>query len=333
MQDFWGCAKARGVKGSSGSEPVLATEAHNKSAPIQNQNGSSIDFQLRLGIIYRLEGKFTKSEKAYLKALAATEQQYGSSDLRVAESLNHLVGLYNAEKNYQMAEILARRSLSIYESVLGFDHEVTCATSLCLALLCRKQAKSSEAAIFYRNSFATKGKTTEASTIVACGLIALAQNCYKNEQFTEAEILLTYSALERNNTMWPENPRIAYALSALADSCCTKGLLQESALLYARSLDILEACLGLRHRFTLVVNERYRTVLSRLFDTPSFMVCNRKSSLVQLLFRERTSQSLKSLNEPPIRRILKGLSGQLSRNNAMLRVSRRLIDSVEDREH
>jgi tetratricopeptide (TPR) repeat protein len=300
-----------------------------KEAASEIRTGSPAEIELRLGTNFRLIGDFTKSEKAYLRALAATERQYGLTHIRVAEALNHLVGLYNAEKNYKLAEIVARRSLFIYESTLGFDHEVTCATSLCLALLCRKQGKDTEAATFYRNSFPKRSNKDEPLTIIAGRLLLRAIEHYKEGQFTEAETLLRYAAFERSDQKWPANLHVGYALTSIADALLAQGHFDESAVLYARALDIFKICLSPQHKIAKYVSARYRLLLSHLFGDEPFVASRQRSSM-QLLFRERKTQSLKTLNEQKANRIFKGLSSQLGPNHAMFRASRRLISSGED---
>lgn len=294
----------------------------------ENESDCSSESALVTGTSFRINGDFVRSEKAYLRALGAVQEQYGVTHVRVAEALNHLVGLYNAEKNYKMAEMLARRSLAIYESVLGFDHEVTCATSLAVALLCQKQGNVDEATRFYRDCYPKKNTSNDGS-IIAGGLLSLARESYKDEKFEDAEFFLRHAALEHNNEKWPANPRLGYALTSLANAHSDRGAFEEAAVLYGRALDIFRTSLGLMHRATAYVDRQYRLVLSLLFQRQPLVTDCSKDSVSSVL-RDKRARSLKALNERAARGSSKGLSSRLGSRKAMLRASLRLVSSTDE---
>jgi tetratricopeptide (TPR) repeat protein len=315
------------IKSILARQRALAHEGCRYYRP-ENESEHLGESELLTGTSFRINGDFVRSERAYLRALGSLQEKYGVTHVRVAEALNHLVGLYNTEKNYKMAEMLARRSLAIYESVLGFDHEVTCAVSLAVALLCQKLDNVAEATIFYRNSYPRKSTSSEETTIIAGGLLSLARECYKDEKFQDAEFFLRHAALEHNNEKWPANPRLGYALTSLANACSDRGAFEESAVLYGRALDLFRTSLGPAHGATAYVDGQYRLVLSYLFQRqPLVTDCSKDS--VKLVLRDKKARLLKALNERAAQGSSKGLSSRLGSRKAMLRASLRLVSSTE----
>ncbi|MCG9885365.1 MAG: tetratricopeptide repeat protein, partial [Cyanobacteria bacterium] len=83
------------------------------------------------------------AEERYRRAIALYETQEQPELL--ATSLNNLAGLYESQGRYGEAEPLYRRSLEIYEQVLGADHPNTAASLNNLAALYQSQGRYGEA--------------------------------------------------------------------------------------------------------------------------------------------------------------------------------------------
>jgi CHAT domain-containing protein len=78
-----------------------------------------------LAELYTRQGKYTKSEPLYLRALSITEKALGPDHPDTASSLNNLAILYNKKGALAKAEILFLRALGINEKALGLNHPTT----------------------------------------------------------------------------------------------------------------------------------------------------------------------------------------------------------------
>src|SRR5882762_243570 len=61
----------------------------------------------------REEGRYAEAEKAFLCAVAKAEE-LGPADLRLADSLANLAGVYREQSRYAEAVLLYRRALAIH---------------------------------------------------------------------------------------------------------------------------------------------------------------------------------------------------------------------------
>ncbi len=102
-------------------------------------------------------GRYTEAEKLLKLALAEAEK-FGSSDPRMATSLNNLAALYDTQGKYDQAEPLYRRSLAIREKALGPDHPDVATSLNNLAALYKTQGKYDQAEPLYKRSLAIKEK-------------------------------------------------------------------------------------------------------------------------------------------------------------------------------
>ncbi len=83
--------------------------------------------------------------RLYKRSLAIREKALGPEHPNVAQSLNNLALLYDAQGKYAEAEPLYKRALAIYEKVLGPEHPHVAASLNNLAELYRVQDKYAEA--------------------------------------------------------------------------------------------------------------------------------------------------------------------------------------------
>ncbi|MBU7583075.1 MAG: CHAT domain-containing protein, partial [Nostoc sp. TH1S01] len=90
----------------------------------------------------------------YLRSLAIREKVLGKEHPSVAQSLNNLAGLYEAQGNYRQAEPLYLRSLAIFEKVLGKEHPSVAQSLNNLAGLYRAQGNYRQAEPLYLRSLA-----------------------------------------------------------------------------------------------------------------------------------------------------------------------------------
>ena len=93
------------------------------------------------------------------KAALQDAELFGTSDPRLARTLNDLVVLYRAQGNYTEAEPLMRRALGIYETTLGADHQDVAMALNNLAALYEMQGRYAEAEPLNLRSLAIREKT------------------------------------------------------------------------------------------------------------------------------------------------------------------------------
>jgi tetratricopeptide (TPR) repeat protein len=70
----------------------------------------------------RDEGRYAEAEQLLKRAAAIREKTLGPDDPDLAESLNYLAAVYQAQGRYAKAEPLYKRALAINEKALGPDH-------------------------------------------------------------------------------------------------------------------------------------------------------------------------------------------------------------------
>ena len=90
----------------------------------------------------------------YLRALAIQKQQLGANHPDTAMLLRNLAALYEAQKMYELAELLYQRALAIREQQLGANHPDTALSLYNLAMLYYKLGLFSEAEPLYQQALA-----------------------------------------------------------------------------------------------------------------------------------------------------------------------------------
>lgn len=107
----------------------------NKSQPV-------LDALIRnyhcLGIINRVQNRYSQSEVYYRKAIELCTNLYGENDLKTIELNNYLAGLHFIQQNFDQAERILNASLYAYKNILGRDHQVVAITHFALAIVQRK---------------------------------------------------------------------------------------------------------------------------------------------------------------------------------------------------
>ena len=122
------------------------------------------------GLIYQAQGLYQESKEDLESALAFSKLIFGNQDLGLTSALSNLAVTYRHLGNFDKAEMLYLRSLSIRIKFLGFQHpDVAVVLANLGALLCSKgeflQAEPliADAAEIYRASFGKNHKNTKFS--------------------------------------------------------------------------------------------------------------------------------------------------------------------------
>jgi tetratricopeptide (TPR) repeat protein len=75
-----------------------------------------------LGTLWREEGKYSKAQIVFQRALSIRQKALGPENPDVAMTLNNLAAVYRSQGNYKDAELLYRRTLLIWEKALPRTH-------------------------------------------------------------------------------------------------------------------------------------------------------------------------------------------------------------------
>ncbi len=157
------------------------------------------------------DGRYQEAMPLARRALEIRETTLGESHSLVAENLNNLAGLYQAQGNYNAAEPLFLRSLEILETALGESHPLIAGSLNNLAELYRDQGNYDAAEPLYRRSLEIWEAALGGShPLVATSLGNLAE-LYRDQGNYDAAEPLYLRSLEiletaLGKTMMPPNP-------------------------------------------------------------------------------------------------------------------------------
>ena len=78
-----------------------------------------------LANLYRAQGRYSKAEPLYAKALSTRRREFGTDHPDTADSLNNLAGLYLDQGRLVEAASLSKQAVEIMVRVLGVEHPKT----------------------------------------------------------------------------------------------------------------------------------------------------------------------------------------------------------------
>jgi tetratricopeptide (TPR) repeat protein len=143
-----------------------------------------------LGVVLRVETKYSEAEPLYKRALAIDEKALRPDHPDVAIRLNNLASLYHDQGKYSEAEPLYKRALAIDEKALGPDHPTVATYLNNLAGLYDSQGKYAEAEPLYKRALAILEKALGPDhPNVAMNLNKLAGLYRAQAKYAEAEPL------------------------------------------------------------------------------------------------------------------------------------------------
>jgi tetratricopeptide (TPR) repeat protein len=163
----------------------------------------------------------------------------------VAQSLNTLACLYDAQGRFDEAEPLYSRSLAIEQKVRGPEHPNIAALLDNLATLHHAQNHFVQAECYYRRALAVREKIGNvrdlAPTLYNLGVL------YNDLRNAAAEPLLKRSLTLREKALGPDHLDVAASLEGLAALHARQGRSTSAEPLYQWAVVILEKALGADH--------------------------------------------------------------------------------------
>ncbi len=186
------------------------------------------------------------SHPLFVRSLAIREKQLGKEHPDVAQSLNNLAGLYQAQENYHKAEPLYQRSLAIREKQLGKEHPHVAQSLNNLALLYRVQGNYQKAEPLYQRSLAIfEKKLGKEHPKVATSLNNLALLYKAQGNYQKAEPLYQRSLAIREKKLGKKHLYVATSLNNLALLYWGQGNISRATDFLSRGLTVQEKNLQL----------------------------------------------------------------------------------------
>ena len=149
------------------------------------------------------QANYDRAEPFFKRALAIDEEVLGSGQPEIANSLNNLATLYQAQGNYDQAETLFKRALAIAEKALGPDHPSVAASLNNLAILYQAQGNYAQAEPLFMRALEIAEKTLDPDhlTVATClnnlaGLYHAQGNYAQAEPFFKRALEIAEKALD-----------------------------------------------------------------------------------------------------------------------------------------
>jgi len=208
-------------------------------------------------------GKYPEAQALLARALAIREDALGPAHPHVAQSLNNLARLYDAQGRPAEAEPLYQRALAIREDALGPAHPHVAQSLNNLAALYHAQGRYEEAEPLLRQALSIVEEALGlAHPYVATTLNNLAELYDAQGRYEEAEPLMKRALAIREKALGAAHPDVAQSLNNLAALYHAQGRYAEAEPLMKRALSIVEQVLGPEHPdVALSLNN-----LARLYD-------------------------------------------------------------------
>jgi CHAT domain-containing protein/tetratricopeptide (TPR) repeat protein len=193
-------------------------------------------------------GKFAEATEIAKRVLAILEMTLGPEHPDVAQTLNNLALLHQAQGHYGDAEPLFRRSLVIREKVLGPEHPDVGTALNNVAGIYQAQGRYGDAEPLYRRSLAITEKALGPEHAdVGTVLNNLALLYRAQDRYGDAEPLFRRHLAITEKALGSEHTEVGVALGNLAELYRDQGRYGEAEPLYKRSLLVLEKALGPEH--------------------------------------------------------------------------------------
>jgi CHAT domain-containing protein/Tfp pilus assembly protein PilF len=194
------------------------------------------------------EGKFGEAIPVAIQALAIREKLLGPMHPDVAESLNNLAAVYEAQSAFEKAEPLHMRALAIREKVLGPMHLDVAESLNNLAFLYHVQCAYPKAEPLYVRALEIREKVLgPMHPDVAQSLNNLALLYWDQGMYPKTEPLYVRALEIREKVLGPMHRDVAQSLNNLALLYQVQGAYPKAEPLLVRALDICEKVLGPMH--------------------------------------------------------------------------------------
>ncbi|WPD23950.1 MAG: tetratricopeptide repeat protein [Candidatus Electrothrix scaldis] len=207
------------------------------------KNDTSLGLVLNeLGLLYRLQGKYTEAEQIIKRSLAVQEKTLGKNHPDLVLTLNNLVGLYEDHGRYVGIEPLIKRALDICEQSPGKKSSCIATPLFSLGWYYSHQGRYEDAELLFKRVLQLRKQRYGKNHLAAAfSLYALAILYTEQEgRYAEAESCYKRTLAIEENILGKSHPRVADVLRNLAGLFYKQGRYKEAEPLYKRALEIWE---------------------------------------------------------------------------------------------
>lgn len=197
-----------------------------------------VDSLVRLGNLYRVEGKGHLSEAYCEQALARVERIYSADDPRVANVSSCLGLAYQQEKKYESAERMFKRVIVINEKAREKNDPAAWRAYAQLAHLYAGQRRYVEAEPLYEKAVALK-VLQEPDINLAILFYALADDMHYQHKYVSAEPNYRKALAIEEAQAEKQTQQLAHVISQLARVLGFQGKNDQAEPLFKRALQIL----------------------------------------------------------------------------------------------
>ena len=193
-------------------------------------------------------GRYGEAEALVQEALSIRRELLGDHHSNVANSLNNLASLYQAQGRFREAKPLVQDALSIRREQLGDSHPDVASSLSSLALLYQAQGRFEDADPLYMEALRIhREQFGDSHPNVATSLSNLASLYQAQGRYREAEPLHLEALRIRREQLDDSHPNVATSLSNLASLYQAQGRYREAELLAQEALSIRREKLGESH--------------------------------------------------------------------------------------
>lgn len=210
-----------------------------------------------IGTALSKRARYAEALKAHSQALTI-KNEIGEKDSSIAASLNQLAQVYSAIGQFQKAEHLYRRSLSLIEKTGDKNSEAIALSNIASVQV--NMDRLSEAEALYK-------KALDIQVTIGSEQTATTYNNLGNLYFSLNDLEKAYLSYQKSVSLMKEHlgethPDTAIAINNLAYVLAEKGHYEEASKLFKESLENLRRTYGSNHPYIKKLKEREASLRS-----------------------------------------------------------------------
>ena len=184
----------------------------------------------------------------HMQICTALIEQWNMDFPEAARLLEQTGDYLQGHVQYEQAEPLLQRALTIREKLLGPDHPDMATSLNNLALFYEKQGRYAQAEVFFQRTLAIQEKVLGPDHAHVATILNNLAMIYRDEgKHTHAEMLFQRALAIRKKVLGPDHPGVATILNNLATLYRMQGKYAQAEMLFQRALEIRERALGVDH--------------------------------------------------------------------------------------
>ena len=184
----------------------------------------------------------------HMQTCSALIEQWNMDFPEAARLLEQTGDYLQGHVQYEQAEPLLQRALSIREKLVGPDHPDLAASLNNLALFYEKQGRYAQAEMFFQRTLAIQEKALGPDHADVATILNNLAIIYRDQgKHTRAEMLFQRALAMRKKLLGPDHPGVAAILNNLATLYRMQGKYAQAESLFQRALEMRQRTLGVDH--------------------------------------------------------------------------------------